>query len=112
MWTRCGYIQYRHTSNFSHTLVGNEIVDHSDVSGADPNTSSFATYHLASVDWTKTTARRDENHLAFVIWFGSYWKFGRSIACNENIGISTEFPFDAISMGLIDDKSAVVARGR
>ena len=44
---------YRKTSNISHTLVGNKIVDHSDVVGASPvgaapTTSSFSTQHLAS----------------------------------------------------------------
>ena len=39
---------YRKTSNISHTLVGNKIVDHSDVAGASPvgaapTTSSFST---------------------------------------------------------------------
>ena len=38
----------RKTSNISHTLVGNKIVDHSDVvgaspAGAAPTTSSFST---------------------------------------------------------------------
>ena len=50
------------------TLVGNEIVDHSDVVGASPvgaapTTSSFSTWHLAFMDWAKTTARWDEKHL-------------------------------------------------
>ena len=40
--------QYRKTSNVSRTLVGNEIVDNSDVVGASPvgaapTTSSFST---------------------------------------------------------------------
>ena len=44
------------TSNISRTLVGNKIVDHSDVVGASPvgtapTTSSFSTYHMASMDW-------------------------------------------------------------
>ena len=39
---------YRNTSNIRHTLVGNKIVDHSDVVGAlpvgaAPTTSSFST---------------------------------------------------------------------
>ena len=39
---------YRKTSNISHTLVGNKIVDHSDVVGASPvgaapTTTSFST---------------------------------------------------------------------
>ena len=45
-------IKHRQTSDISHTLVGNTIVDHS----AAPTTSSF----LASMDWAKTTARRDD----------------------------------------------------
>ena len=53
------------------TLVGNKIVDHSDVVGASPvgaapTTSSFSTEHVASMDLAKTTARRDEKRLA--IW--------------------------------------------
>ena len=40
--------QYRQVSNISRTLVGNQIVDHSDVVGASPvgaapTTSSFFT---------------------------------------------------------------------
>ena len=59
-----GGYAYRKTSNISRTLVGNKIVDNSDVVGASPvgaapTTSSFSTYHLASKDWAKTTARRD-----------------------------------------------------
>ena len=64
---------YRQVSNIRRTLVGNYIVDHSDVVGASPigaapTTSSFWTLHLASKDWPKTTSRRDENHLSFLIW--------------------------------------------
>ena len=41
-------VSYRQTSNISRTLVGNKIVDHSDVVGASPagaasTTSSFST---------------------------------------------------------------------
>ena len=48
---------YRQTSNISHTLVGNKIVDHSDVVGTSPvgpapTTSSFSK-DLASTDWAK-----------------------------------------------------------
>ena len=61
---------YRKIFNMRRTLVGNKIVDHFDVVGASPvvaapTTSSFLTKHLASVDWAKTTARRDGNHLIF-----------------------------------------------
>ena len=42
------FFNYRQVSNISRTLVGNEIVDHSDVVGASPvgaapTTSSFST---------------------------------------------------------------------
>ena len=41
-------VNYRKTSNISHTIVGNKIVDNSDVVGASPvgtapTTSSFST---------------------------------------------------------------------
>ena len=47
LWVFSGFI-YRQTSNSNHTIVGNKIVDHSDVVGAAPvvsapTTSSFST---------------------------------------------------------------------
>ena len=47
--------KYHQTSNRSHTLVGNELVDNSDVVGASPvggapTTSSILTHNLASID--------------------------------------------------------------
>ena len=71
---------YRKTSNISRTLVGNKIVDNSDVVGASPvgaapTTSSFSTQHLASMDWAKTTARRDKKLLSFGIWCDLYKRF-------------------------------------
>ena len=68
---------YRKTSNISHTLVGNKIIDNSDAVGASPvgaapTTSSFSTYHLASMDWTKTTAKAYKKHLSFGIWCNLY----------------------------------------
>ena len=64
---------YRKTSNISRTLVGDKIVDNSDVVGASPvvaapTTSSFSTEHLASMDLARTTERRNEKHLSFEIW--------------------------------------------
>ena len=46
-----GKLSYCQTYNISHILVGNKIVDHSDVVGASPvgaapTTSSFSTEHL------------------------------------------------------------------
>ena len=71
---------YLHTSDIRRTLVGNTIVDHSDVVGAAPvgaapTTSSFPTLHLASIYCTRTIARRDEKHLGFGAWCGVCLKF-------------------------------------
>ena len=68
---------YQHTSNIWCTVVGNKIVDHSDVVGASPigaapTTSSFSTQHMASMDWAKSTARCDKKHLSLGIWFDLY----------------------------------------
>ena len=67
------YYIYHQTFNIRRTLVGNKIVDHSDVVeaspvGAAPTTPSFLTEHLASMDWAKTTARQDKKHLSLGIW--------------------------------------------
>ena len=69
-WQECLWNCDCKTSNISHTLVGNEIVDHSDVVAASPvsaasTISSFSPYHLASMDWAKTTARQDAS---FKFW--------------------------------------------
>ena len=68
-------VVYRKTSNIRCTLVGNKIVDHSDVVGASPvgaapTTSSFSTKHLASRDSAKTAARQYEDLLSVGIWCG------------------------------------------
>ena len=70
-------VTYRQTSIARPTFLGNKIVGHSDEVGASPvgaapTTSSFSTQHLASMDWTKPTARRDEKHLSFGIGSGLY----------------------------------------
>ena len=62
-------IKYRKISYIRRVLVGNKIVDHSDVVGASPvgaapTTSSFSTWHLASRDSTKTATRQYENLLS------------------------------------------------
>ena len=69
--------RYRKTSNISRTLVGNKIVDHSDVVGtspvgAAPTTSSFSTWHLVSRDSAKKAARQYENLLSVWIWCDLY----------------------------------------
>ena len=65
--------EYCKTCNIRPTLVGNKIVDHSDVVGASPvgaapTTSSFSTKHLASRDSEKTAARQYKNLLSVEIW--------------------------------------------
>ena len=59
----------------SRTLVDNKLVDNSDVGGASragaaPSTSSFSTWHLASMDWPKTSANQGAKHLSFWMWGG------------------------------------------
>ena len=66
-------MNYHQTSNISDTLVGNTIVHHTDVVGAlpvgaAPTTSSFSTKHQASIDWAKTTVRRDQKRPSLGIW--------------------------------------------
>ena len=61
-------IHYRQISDTSRTVVGNKIVGHSNVVGASPigaapTVSSCSTWHQASIDCAKTTARRDEKTL-------------------------------------------------
>ena len=64
---------YHKIPNIRRALVGSKIVDHSDVVGASPvaaapTTPSFSTYHPATIDCAKTTARQDETHLSLGIW--------------------------------------------
>ena len=54
---------YRKISDISRTLLGNKLVDHSDVVGTSP----VLTLHLAPMDWTKPIARRGEKHLCLGI---------------------------------------------
>ena len=68
----CPWLIYLQTSNICHTLVGNELVDHSDVVGAGPvcaapTTFSSSTQHLDSMNWAKTTAMRDAPE-SFKFW--------------------------------------------
>ena len=78
------------TSNIRRTLVGNTIVDHSDVLGAlpvgaAPTTSSFSTWHLASRDSAKTTARQYDNLLKVGIWCDLYQRLdGNSLRPKQN----------------------------
>ena len=71
---------YHKTCNIKRNLLGNEIVDHSIVIGASPVgaapiESLFSTWHLDSVDWAKSTARRNEKHFIVGIWCHLYKRF-------------------------------------
>ena len=90
------------TSNISRISVANKIVDHSDVVGASPvgaapTTSSFSTYHLASMDWAKTTARRDENIL--VLGFGA--TYFRGLMVHELVECINAVITYTVTQGLI-----------
>ena len=85
--------KYRKTSNISHNLVGNKIVDHSDVVGASPvgaapTTSSFSTLQLASKDSAKKAVRQYKNLLSVGIWCDLYqgldsnYIYQFSVGCN------------------------------
>ena len=68
---------YRQISNTGRTLVGNKFVDHSNVGGssvvgAAPATSSISTWYMASMDWEKTPASREEKPWSFGIWCAIY----------------------------------------
>ena len=60
------YRDYHQTSNISRIFVGKKCwslrVDGASSAGAAPTTSSFSTQHLVSMDWAKTTTRRDDKH--------------------------------------------------
>ena len=59
--------EYRKTSNIKHILLGNKIVDHSDIVGASPvgaapTTSLFSSWRLSSVDWADNCKTRRETY--------------------------------------------------
>ena len=90
-FSRGSNLKYRKTSNVRRTLVGNKIVDHSDVVGASPvgtapTTSSFSTWHLALRDSAKTAARQYENILKVGIWCVLYYRLDGKpvlVQCND-----------------------------
>ena len=64
---------FRQTSSIHSTLVGKEIVDHSNVVrastvGTSSAVSSFSTWYLTSINWTKITARREEKLLSLGVY--------------------------------------------
>ena len=67
-------VMHCQTSNIGRTLVGNKIVDHSDVVGASPvgaapTTSSFSTWHGLGKDKCKT--RQEAFKFWDLVWFDS-----------------------------------------
>ena len=72
-------LYYRIKFNIRRTLVGNKVVDHSDVVGASPvgaapTTFSFSTWHLASRDSAKTATRQYEKLWSVVVWCVLYYR--------------------------------------
>ena len=64
---------YRQTSNINHTLVGNKIVDHSNVVGASPVGTAPTTFHFQLNTWLQCIAQRqlhDETQNIPVLEFG------------------------------------------
>ena len=93
VWLNFVYCQI---SNIRYTLVGNTFVDHSDIVGASPvgtaqTASSFSIEHVASMDWTKTTARRDKKHLSLGIWCILYWRFDSTYIAHLSWQLSWSF---------------------
>ena len=126
IWTNVGLLDwYCQTSDIIWTLVGNKIVDHSDVAGASPagaapTTSSFSTWHPASMDWAKTTARWDEietfrfwDLMCFILevwqYIGSLWWAADPGASSQGVGI-TKASFINFSMREIFDLIKVPVR--
>ena len=70
---RCNeiYKDYRKIYNISRTLVGNKIVDHTNVVEAAP-TGLFLTQHMASMDWANITTGWNEKHFSFGICYVLY----------------------------------------
>ena len=82
---------YRQTSSIHSTLVGKEIVDHSNVVrasavGTSSAVSPFSTWYLTSINWTKITAIREEELLSLNVCCILYWRFDVK-CCWKLIGI-------------------------
>ena len=81
---------YPETSDIRHTLEGNKIVDHSDVVGespvgADPTTTSFSAWHLASIEWLhKDKCKTRWERVMFWDLVTLYWRFyNMSLWCHQ-----------------------------
>ena len=66
---------YRQTSYIRRTLIGNKIVDHSDLIGVAPIGALHLHLDMVSLDWAKSPGRRDVKHLSFGIWCALYYRF-------------------------------------
>ena len=72
--------EYRKTSNISRTLVGNKIVDNSDVVGVSPvgdapTTSSLSTW----LQWTGRRQLQDDTRNILVLGFGATYTTGFTV---------------------------------
>ena len=65
-WGTHSSSHYRHTSNIRRNLLVNKLVDLSDVTLLPPLQLHFRLKPLASINWAKTTTRRDEIHFKFL----------------------------------------------
>ena len=66
---------YRQTSNMKFTLVGNVIVDHSNVVGASPvgaasSTSSFSSFLNTGFQWIGQRQLQNQTRNIYVLWLG------------------------------------------
>ena len=114
-WTHLNILShnsgYRQNCSISCNLAGNKIVDHSAVVGEAPapTTSSFSTWNLASMDWAKKTAIRDDEK--YVLRFGASYVRGLTVLlvfCA--LGVSSWDPHTIESLFLTEDKLETVMR--
>ena len=102
---------YRQISNISRILIGNKIVDHSDVVRASPLGAVQLHHHSRLNTWLqwigqKTIARRDEKHLS--LGFGESYTRGLMVYVDPHFIIS--MPADApVPSGAWPSADAIVS---
>ena len=77
-------LAYRQSCNIRGSLVGNKIVDHSDVVGASPigaapTTSSVSIWNMSSVDWTNWRQLQDEARNNLLLGVGATYFTGFTV---------------------------------
>ena len=76
--------------------------------GAAPTTSSFSNYHLASMDWGKTTTRRDGKHLSFGIWCALYKMFNGNFCITKETWFLHEVPWISTQIESISNELDII----